>query len=85
MMDVLLQSRSINGIDIAERLRALTCELGGSYYHFAMTGAEAVPLGWALSSYAQGQLEAILNTGPSAELFGRLVNELQSGTENGQC
>jgi len=85
MMDVLLQTRSINGIDIAEQLRARTCELGGSYYHFAMTGAEAVPLGWTLSSYAQGQLEAKLKTGRGAELFGRLVNELQSGTGNGQC
>jgi hypothetical protein len=85
MMDVFLRTRSINGIDIAEQLRALTCQLGGAYYHFAMTGAEAAPLGWTLSSYAQGQLEAILKSGRGAELFGRLVNELQSGTGNGQC
>jgi hypothetical protein len=85
LWDVFLNTRSINGIDIAEKLRTRTCQLGGSYYHFAMTGAEAVPLGWTLSSYAQGQLEAILKTGRGAGLFERLVNELRSGEEKGQC
>jgi hypothetical protein len=35
MLGVLRQARSVNGIDVAEKLFAETCARGGSYYHFA--------------------------------------------------
>jgi hypothetical protein len=84
-IDVAMQARSVNGIGAAEQLRERTCLLGGSYYHFAMTGAERVPLGWTLSTTSQARLSALLDTEPGLSRLNRLVNELNTGVGRGQC
>jgi len=84
-MDVAMHARSVNGIGVAEQLRERTCLLGGSYYHFAMTGAEGVPLGWTLSTTSQARLSALLDIEPGLSRLNRLVNELNTGMGRGQC
>jgi hypothetical protein len=84
-LDVAMHARSVNGIGVAEQLRERTCLLGGSYYHFPMTGAEGVPLGWTLSTTSQARLSALLDTGPSVSRLNRLVNELNTEVGRGQC
>ncbi len=84
-IDVTMHARSVNGIGTAELLRERTCLLGGSYYHFAMTGTEGVPLGWTLSTTSQARLSALLDTEPGLSLLNRLVNELNTGVGRGQC
>jgi hypothetical protein len=79
------QARAVNGIKIANRLRERTCALGGSYYHFAMTGAEAIPLNWALSPTSQTRLSELLDRGPGRDRLDRLVTELRTGVGLGQC
>jgi hypothetical protein len=60
VLDVAMGARSAAGIGTAEQLRELTCNLRGAYYHFAMTGAEDIPLGWTLSDTAQNKLKSLL-------------------------
>jgi hypothetical protein len=83
--EVLMQARSVNGIFIADELRRRTCELGGSYYHFGMTTADPIPLGWSLSKLSQDRLEALLSTGSLSQRLDRLVTDLNSGEGKGQC
>jgi hypothetical protein len=85
VLDVTLQARAATGIDSAERLREQTCGLKGSYYHLGMTGAEAIPLGWALSQSAQERLTARLNEGYVRDRLDRLVRELTTGEKLSQC
>jgi MFS family permease len=86
VLDVAMRVRAVNGIGIAERLRAKTCALNGSYYHFAMTGSEAIPLGWTISTTAQARLSALLDdNGTNKPLFDRLAKELNERTKQGQC
>lgn len=85
VLDVVMEARAINGIDVAEQLRDTVCRAGGSYYHFAMTGAQDIPLGWALSRKAQRALSALLDSGRERALFDRLAAELADGRPRGQC
>ncbi len=85
VIDVETQARAVNGIKVAEMLRERTCALGGSYYHFAMTGAEAIPLNWTLSPTSQTRLSALLDRGRGKDRLDRLVTELRTGVGLGQC
>jgi hypothetical protein len=88
VVDVALQARSAAGIDVAQSLRNTTCdELHGSYYHFGMTGAEDIPLGWALSQSSQERLAGLINDQDDyrKKRLDRLIDELKTQKPQGQC
>jgi hypothetical protein len=88
VVDVALQARAATGIDVAKSLRKLTCDdLHGSYYHFGMTGAQDIPLGWALSQISQDRLTELLDDsdGYRRKRLDRLINELTTGKAQSQC
>jgi hypothetical protein len=88
VMDVALQARAATGIDVAQSLRSITCsELHGSYYHFGMTGAVDIPLGWALSQTSQDRLIKLITDRDDyrKRRLDRLIDELKTNKAQSQC
>jgi hypothetical protein len=86
VVKVAMQASEASGIGVAERLRQLVCSVGGSYYHFSMTGVKDIPLGWAISKTSRDRLSAILdNAGTAKSRLERLATELNTGAAQGQC
>jgi hypothetical protein len=85
VLDVALRSRSVTGVDVAERLRERACANDGAYYHFAMTGVGDIPLGWTLSTTSQERLSALLDKDPTAARLKRMIEDLRHAKGRGQC
>jgi len=88
VVDVALQARAATGIDVAQNLRKITCEeLHGSYYHLGMTGAQDIPLGWAISQASQDRLTKLITdpTDYRTKRLNRLINELLTNKAQSQC
>src|SRR5262249_23656687 len=91
VLGVLLNARTITGLNVAFNLRCKVINEGGSYYHFSMSGAFDSPLGWSLSSIARNQLEEMLpaNSGDGQDgsrtravntrNMASLINEINGG------
>jgi hypothetical protein len=89
VLGVLLNARTISGLNVFASLPCKVANLRGSYYHFSMAGAFDSPLGWSLSSTARDQLKDMLEgkakppndlvSAANAENMKSLVNELKGG------
>lgn len=75
---VMLRSRTMAGIEVADQLRRVVLAADDVYHLFSMAGAVDAPLGWTLSQTARRQLDERLDAVWKQPQIENLINTLSA-------